>query len=76
MDREIACKATDLLFKIKDAENTLYVLEHAKESGEKIRLEVFMKGLPSHIDLSYLHDDLISAAKFELSRLQDELKKL
>lgn len=35
MDKETACKATDILFEIKEVEATLYVLEHAKANNEK-----------------------------------------
>lgn len=76
MDKETACKASEILFKRKEVEAALYVLEHAKANNEKIRLEVNMKGLPTHIDISFLCDDLISAVKFELNMLEDELKKL
>ena len=76
MEKEIACKATEILFEIKEVEATLYVLEHAKANNEKIRLEVNMRGLPTHIDISFLSDDLISAVKSELNMLEDELKKL
>lgn len=43
---------------------------------KKIRLEVNMRGFPTHIDISFLSDDLISAVKFELNMLEDEFKKL
>jgi len=76
MDKETACKASEILLERRDVEAALYVLEHAKANNEKIRLEVNMRGLPTHIDISFLSDELISSVKFKLNMLDDELKKL